>query len=82
MQVSVYWSVCPVYWPVCVISSQSTSKNYVIHVKPSVSLMSCCIKHTEGTTNTKLPRLDRFSVNASQKFTFIYQLPIVGLSVE
>ena len=30
----------------CVISNQITSKNHVIHVKTSVILMPCYIKHT------------------------------------
>ena len=34
------------YLSVCVISTQNTSKNHTIRVKPSVILMSCCIKHT------------------------------------
>ena len=43
-----YISPCMLYvcLSICVISSQSTSKNHVIHAKPSVNLMPCWIKHT------------------------------------
>ena len=52
--VNIYLYVCKSIGPsvscvclsLCVISNQSTSINHVIRVKPSVKLMSCCIKHT------------------------------------
>ena len=42
-----------------VISNQSTSKTLVIHVKPSLNLMPCCIKHTaqQGAAGIKVPSL-------------------------
>ena len=51
--VNAYLYVCvsllfPVYCVclcICVISNQSTSRNHVICVKPSVNLMPCSIKH-------------------------------------
>ena len=33
----------------CVIPNESTSKNHVICVIPSVNLMHCCIKHKAGS---------------------------------
>ena len=45
MCVSIFVLVCHV----CVMSSQSTSKNNVFHVKPSLNLISCCIDHTVST---------------------------------
>ena len=30
---------------VCVVSNKSTRKSHIIHVKPLVNLMSCCVKH-------------------------------------
>ena len=37
----VYWSLCVLFICLCVISNQSTGKNHVIRVKPSVNLIPC-----------------------------------------
>ena len=38
----------------CVISNQSTSKLYVICLKPPLNLTPCYINHTQDTLGTKL----------------------------
>ena len=43
MRASLLAHLCPACGYLCVISNQSTSKNHVIPVKPSVNLMPCSI---------------------------------------
>ena len=46
--------------PVFLVSNQSNSKNYVIHVNPSVNPMPSFINTRQGATSTKVLRLNKF----------------------
>ena len=57
---SIGLSVSFVCLSLCLISNQSTSKNRVICVIPSVNLIPCCIKTQHSSAGTTVPRLDKF----------------------
>ena len=62
---SVYWSICVLYVFACVISNQSTSKNHVIPVKPSVNFLPWSIQ--QGAAGITVTRLKKFRSTHSAK---------------